>query len=150
MFLKFDGAYLQMNRGDTFVYPLIINQGTELNFIKYNLEDDDSLYVAIMEPNQSFEDALIRKKYTSDSQKDEDGNILFILNPIDTEYVETGNYYITVKLRKINNGIEYVKTLLPLREFIITGTSKNYDSENFEVDNTGENEKVVIYEGGIV
>lgn len=150
MFISIDKAYLEMNRGDTFIHPLVINQGTELNFNQYQLQDDEYLYVAIMEPKQSFEDALIRKRYSKNSDKDEDGNILFILDPIDTEYLLTGKYYITVKLRSIINNKEVVKTLLPLKEFWITGTDKKYTTDTDKVNNNGQNEKVIIYDGGTI
>lgn len=141
MFINFEKSYLQMTRGDTFIFPLVINSGTELNFEQYNLKDNEYLYVAIMEPGQSFEDAIIRKRYTNKSDKDKDGNILFILDSIDTEYLLTGKYYITVKLRSIVDNKEIVKTLLPLKEFWITGTDKTYTLDN-------SNEKVIVYDGG--
>lgn len=150
MFINFEKSYLQMTRGDTFIFPLVINSGTELNFEKYTLEDNEYLYVAIMEPNQSFEDAIIRKRYTNKSDKDKDGNILFILDSIDTEYLLTGKYYITVKLRSIIDNKEIVKTLLPLKEFWITGTDKTYNLDNSKVINNGQNEKVIIYDGGTI
>ena len=139
-----------MTRGDTFIFPLVINSGTELNFEQYNLKDNEYLYVAIMEPGQSFEDAIIRKRYTTKSDKDKDGNILFILDSIDTEYLLTGKYYITVKLRSIVDNKEIVKTLLPLKEFWITGTDKTYTLDNSKVLNNGQNEKVIVYDGGTI
>lgn len=148
MHIQIDKSYLQMSRGDTFILPLVINCGTELNFKQYNLQDDEYLYVGIMEPEQSFEDALIRKRLNKNSPKDDDGNLLFILNPSDTEYVLTGKYYITIKLRKITDTQDVVTTLLPMKEFWVTGTDRKIDTKPGRLDSDDGNESIVIYDGG--
>ena len=56
--------YLKMNRGDSYILPLVINEGTKLCFKQYQLRQFDKIYVGIMEYNQAFEDALIRKVLT--------------------------------------------------------------------------------------
>ena len=117
---KVNNFYL--SRGDTFKFPIVINNSpTKLEFDKYELSENDIIYGAILEPNQSFEDALIRKVITSTSDKDSEGNLLFILNPEDTEYLLTRKYYITLKLKHNNE----ITTILPMKEFWITGTNKD-------------------------
>lgn len=111
-----------LSRGDTFKFPIIINQKTKFEFEKYELTDDDIIYGAILEPNQSFEDAIIRKVITNKDYKDLENNPLFILHSDDTEYLLTGKYYFTLKLKDKNNNIT---TILPMKEFWITGTSKD-------------------------
>lgn len=116
---KVNNFYL--SRGDTFKFPIIINKSpTKLKFDKYELSEDDIIYGAILEPNQSFEDAIIRKVITKESEKDSEGNLLFILKSEDTEYLLTGKYYITFKLKHNNE----ITTILPMKEFWITGTDK--------------------------
>lgn len=122
-----------MNRGDTFEWPIVINCGTDLNPKQYNLQDGDKIYVGIMEPHQSFEDALIRKVITKDSPVDCRGYPLLILNPEDTEYVLTGKYFIMIKLYQPTSltSREKVTTILPMKEFFITGTDKHISDKNF-------------------
>ena len=113
---------LHISRGDTFKFPIIINQSpTKLEFDKYELSENDIIYGAVLEPNQAFENALIRKVITNASEKDEYNNPLFILNSDDTEYLLTGKYYITFKLKHNDE----ITTILPMKEFWITGTSKD-------------------------
>lgn len=110
-----------VSRGDTFKFPLLINKCcTKFGFDKYELSENDKIYGAILEPNQSFENAIIRKVITKNSMKDAEGNPLFILNSDDTEYLLTGKYYITFKLEHDNE----ISTILPMKEFWITGTDK--------------------------
>lgn len=131
MFCECKVNYFTMNRGDSYELPLVINGGTEFNPKKYILSDTDKIYVGIMEPNQSFEDALIRKVITSCSATDCKGNPLFILEPEDTEYVLTGKYFITAKLVQNFNGSIRVTTILPMKEFFIEGTDKHVKEGNF-------------------
>ena len=106
-------------RGDSYTLPVIINKGTQLDFERYTLSETDKLYVGIVEPNQSFENAIIKKVLTKNSEKTDDGDVIFKLTPQDTEYLMTGKYYITIKLKQLDE----VTTILPAKEFWITGTN---------------------------
>lgn len=121
MFCLNDTNCFTLSRGDTFKFPIIINSNTKLNFEKYILTENDTIYGAILEPGQPFENAIIRKVITKESDTDSEGNVLFILNSSDTEYLLTGKYYFTLKLKDEYNNII---TILPMKEFWITGTSK--------------------------
>ena len=115
---------ISVNRGDSFETPLFINQGTEIAPIRYELTENDELYFAVMEPNQRFESAIIRKVYTVDSDKTEEGDILIKFSPTDTEYLLPGKYYYTVKLRThTGEGEEEndytVQTIIPQKEFYV-------------------------------
>ena len=55
---------LQMNRGDTFQFDFNINNELSENGY-YVLQGNDALYFGVMDPNQMFEDALVKKKYTA-------------------------------------------------------------------------------------
>lgn len=136
MFVQIEDNQLKMNRGDTYVLPLIINEGTKLDFKQYQLRYLDRLYVGIMEPNQSFENALIRKVITVTSQFTSEGYPVFSLDPEDTEYLLTGKYFIEAKLLQVENGKNIVTTIMPLKEFYINGTDKevSVDSTNYEVN----------------
>ena len=137
MFVQIEDNYLKMNRGDSYTLPLVINEGTKLCFKQYQLRQFDKIYVGIMEYNQSFENALIRKVITISSPTDKYGHPLFTLTPEDTEYILVGKYYIEIKLVQKDNDNNIVTTILPLREFFINGTNK-------DMDNTYVYEKSVV------
>lgn len=115
---------ISISRGDSFETPLFINQGTEIEPIRYELTEDDTLYFAVMEPNQKFEDAILKKVYDMNSEKNEEGDTLIQFDPTDTEYLLPGKYYYTIKLRThIGEGEaenDYkVQTIIPQKGFYV-------------------------------
>ena len=106
-----------INRGDTFSMLLTINMGEPAEPIIYFLSPIDIVYFSICEPNQEFEEGVVRKKYTSDNQL-EDGSIEIVLNSSDTEHLMTGTYYYEIKL-KIGGEEEIVNTLVPKRKLVM-------------------------------
>jgi hypothetical protein len=54
---------IEIVRGDSFEYPLFINMGTEMYPERYLLKDEDIVYFAVMEPNQRFENAILKKTF---------------------------------------------------------------------------------------
>ena len=109
---------IELTRGDSFLYPLFINVGTEMFPERYLLKDGDFLYFAVMEPHQKFEDAIIKKVYTSISDTNEDGDVLIGLRSEDTEYLSTGKYYYTIKAKFSDSELP-VQTIISNREFWI-------------------------------
>lgn len=124
MFDITNNGIIQINRGDTFSLNVFINIGTCLEPIQYILKEGDCAYFALMEPNQSFEHALIRREFTR-ADLDEDGNVFMNFNNEQTEYLMPGTYYYMVKLvRKVptESGEEnkcIVDTIIPKTKFII-------------------------------
>ena len=114
MFATLSNGKITHYRGDTFREPLYIYEGNKLNFTDYQLEENDLIYFAIMEPHQAFEDAIVKKKYDINSEKDSVGNIIIDLKSIDTQYLLPGTYYYEVKIRKNaqdeNESIETIIT----------------------------------------
>ena len=110
---------IQLTRGDSARYPLFINQGSDLCPFKYELGDKDELYLGIMEPNQPFECALVKKKYTKSSIRlDQYDNILIKIEPEDTIALIPGKYYYQIKLRKYVAENDYdVITIIDKTEF---------------------------------
>ena len=121
MFAKLDKGIIFHTRGDTFSSPLYLFEGKNYCPQKVTLDDEDTVYFAIVEPHQSFEDAIVRKKYTTNSLMDDEGNILIRLDSKDTEYLHTGTYYYTVKLLR---GTGEILTLIPLTLFTLIGTDR--------------------------
>ena len=87
-----------------------------------------------------FENALIRKVVTTNSEKDENGNYLFVLEPEDTEFVLVGKYFIMIKLSYKSEMKTKIKTILPMKEFFIEGTSKHVSEDNFVTYEIGMDE----------
>lgn len=106
-------------RGDSFKSPIIINAGTFLEPIHYTLTKDDTLYFALMEPNQSFENAILKKVYTVDSEKDENGDTYLTFSSNDTENLLPGIYYYTIKLVTTVDNKTEANTIVPNTQFNI-------------------------------
>lgn len=101
----FNVAYngiITVNRGDSFSLPLVLNAGTNLNPLAYTLSENTIIYFGVMEPNQPFENALIRKRYTL-KDCDEHGNVIIKFKPQDTQCVLPGKYYYQVKVQRFNS-----------------------------------------------
>ncbi len=119
--LAFNGI-ITVNRGDSFSFPLYINCGTNLEPILYNIDSSVVVYFAVMEPNQPFEDALIKKRYTA-ADCDENGNVIIRFRPKDTQCILPGKYYYQVKVQRFNsdNPEDYeVDTVIDKTLFWIT------------------------------
>lgn len=123
MFKISNNGIVIVNRGDSFEMPITLNIGSSINHVEYELRETDELYLGVMEPNQIFENALIRKKFTH-QDLDEDGNIYIRFWPNDTICLLPGKYYYQVKLQTVDDGtgrrdIETVidKTLFYIQEW---------------------------------
>ena len=119
MFNLLANNIIQVNRGDSFTVPLFININNDMNPIQYKLQDGAEIYFGVMEPNQLFEDAIIRKKYTSDNLNI-DGNINIVFNSDDTAYLLPGLYYYQIKAKlPLEDGSFVVNTIVPKTQFYI-------------------------------
>lgn len=91
-------------RGDSFEFTVYIEDDSIESKI-YTMQDDDVLYFGIMDPNQPFECALVKKRYTVEDL-DSEGNINIILCPEDTVDLIPGLYYYEVKLHRLKDTSE--------------------------------------------
>ena len=126
-------------RGDTLTTPIKIFEGDRLCPTQYTLSENDVLYLGIMEPGQAFEDAIIKKVFTSNSEKDINGNVILHLRSIDTEFVAPGTYYYTVKLKQLINNEEVISTILKPTLFWLLGNIPEHQ---------GEGTVVIVLDGG--
>lgn len=92
-----------MTRGDSWEVPLFLNKGTALKPMRYNLQDEDSVYLAIMEPNQPFEQAIVKKKFTN-KNINRNGDIVVRIEPEDTQCLKPGKYFYQIKAKFINKA----------------------------------------------
>lgn len=103
MFNVSKAGIITVNRGDSFELPIVLNLGNSLEFDRYAILPKDTVYVGVMEPNQPFECALIRKKLGIDDL-DEDGNLIVRFESTDTECLLPGKYYYQVKLQTLRDA----------------------------------------------
>ena len=116
MFNISNNNIVTINRGDTFTLNLFINDGTVLEPIQYFLQEGDKLYFGLMEANQPFEFALIRKVFTMEDAG-EDGYVVMKFDGDMTEFLLPGTYYYMVKLYKAED--ESVETVINKTKFVI-------------------------------
>ena len=105
-------------RGDTFSYDYELNLGAIIYRFPYKMKEGDYLYFAICEPNQPFEEAVVKKRYDYTSceereitnQFDETETYYFVdikLSSEDTVNLTEGKYYYTIKLLIKKDGEDY-------------------------------------------
>lgn len=103
--IAFNGI-ITVNRGDSFSFPLTINFGSTLEPDAYRWSHPahlhDKIYFAVMEPNQPFETAIIKKVFTREDV-DKDDQVIIKFKPKDTECVLPGKYYYQIKLQRFNS-----------------------------------------------
>ena len=110
---------IQLVRGDTLSLALFINQGNELVPSRYELTENDTVYFALMEVGQSFENAILKKVFTMNSPTTDCGDLLITLSPEDTENLIEGQYVYTIKLKTDEDDGYSVQTLVTEHQFSI-------------------------------
>lgn len=121
MFNVFDNGTIYVTRGDSFAMPLELNIGTKMQPITYIMDENSFVYFGIMEPNQPFETAIVRKKYTY-TDMNEDGQVVIKIRPQDTQCLLPGKYYYQVKLQVVDpsNPANYdVQTIIDKTQLFI-------------------------------
>ena len=118
-FLTAQYNIITLTRGDTYSFELNIDDHGE----NYQLTGDDTVYFGIMDPNQRFEDALVKKKFTVDDL-DPAGNLIIQIDPEDTLDLLPGRYFYAIKLLRDHleaDGTEVynVETVVDKTKFII-------------------------------
>lgn len=110
---------LSLVRGDSFSITAYINSGTELVPTRYVFKSTDKLYFAIMQPNEMFENAIVKKIFTF-TDLDTNDDITISLVPADTEYLTPGKYYYQIKLLTTDlSDAEQIITVTPKSLFFI-------------------------------
>lgn len=111
-----------LTRGDYAEIPLFLNQGNKLYPIRYSLLKDDHesfIQFFLMSADQSFDDPIIKKTYTTDSAHTSQRDLIIQIDPEDTVYLSPGKYYYSVRLTmKTETGYNTV-TVIPKRLFFI-------------------------------
>lgn len=118
MFNISKNGIITLNRGDTVRLPLFINAGTEMNPVRYELQDTDKVYLGVMEPNSPFENAIIKKVYTKEDIN-ENGDIVVEFKSEDTCNLMPDDYYYEIKLEFTHSGYYRINTIVPATKFSI-------------------------------
>jgi hypothetical protein len=85
-----------VTRGDSLEFkPNPITLG---DYAQYELQGDDTIYFGLMDPGQYFENALVRKVFTSDDFASIEDFVLE-LDPEDTLDLLPGKYFYALKLQ---------------------------------------------------
>lgn len=120
-------------RGDYEIIPLHIftNGEKSLTNNSYIPQANDKVFFAITEPNQRFEDAILKKVYCikdldSTTYNKSTGEFNIILDSADTEWLVPGDYYYQVKILKKDvfddtqaDGEGKPITVIPKTKFVI-------------------------------
>lgn len=131
--IAFNGI-ITVTRGDSFKFPLTINFGSNLEPNTYGLKEHDKVYFAVMEPNQPFECALIRKVFTlKDVNENQEIEISF--KPKDTVHVLPGKYYYQIKLQRFHKKLDYAGNELD-----------EWDFDDYDVDTVVDKTQFFIME----
>ena len=116
MFDISNNGIIKINRGDSFSLDVFINLGTCIEPIPCILGESDKVYFALMEPNQPFECALMRREFTR-ADESEDGHVSMNFASDQTEYLMPGTYYYMIKLYRGKENL--VDTIVAKTKFII-------------------------------
>jgi len=141
-YLVWKNNVISMVRGDTLKFKLTLIKDEEnnlLGFINKNFKEEeydkiyhvqpgDSVYFGLMAPNKPFEKSCVVKYLTiiEDSEAsefeyhgitiNEDGSMCIKLDPNDTEFLYSGEYFYTVKVELANDEVE---TVVPNTKLLI-------------------------------
>lgn len=120
MFCLSENGNIRITRGDTIQFPFVPATGNSVSYLIYPMQERDEMYFGVMEPNSSFEDALIRKKYTY-AHQNSNGSIIVDIDSSDTEYLLPGMYYYQIKMNIYDavNDRYIVQTVMPKNQFWI-------------------------------
>lgn len=111
---------ITMTRGDYFSFDVIIRSDDSWDDSIYVLSKGDILFFGLMEPNQPFEKAILKKEFGYDDYDVEGGTLKIVLNPEDTIELVPGTYYYQVKvLYKDEVGTVHVDTVVQKTKFYI-------------------------------
>lgn len=121
MFNISPNGIISASRGDTYEALLFLNSSTVSNPQRYILTKASKVYFGLMEPNQLFEDAILKKIYTKDNLN-ENGDVVIKFMPEDTINLSPGKYYYQIKASLLQQDGTYSistindKTLFYIKE----------------------------------
>ena len=140
-----NNGIITVNRGDDFSVPLFINQGTELAPARYILTGTDEVYLGIFsdganylldtegtiifvedeitylgipEIDEYFDNAVVRKTFTT-ANLNANGDVIIKFTNVDTTFLLPGNYYYQIRAKITKEGQPYINTIVKKTPFIV-------------------------------
>lgn len=111
----FENKTIYLTRGDSAMFTFELNAGSNLFPDIQTLQDGDKVYFGLMEPNQMFENSILKKRFlNTDCENKHEVSIK--IDPKDTARLLPGRYYYQIKLEK-NSGD--VITIVDKKQFFI-------------------------------
>ena len=115
---------ITITRGDSFKLPVALNVGTASEPKYYDMTEFDMVFFAILQPNESWENALVKKTFNYADCLENGNGVIVEFSPEDTESIVPGNYFYQIKLLKGKDpewkNHESVVTIIPrTRMFIL-------------------------------
>lgn len=94
-----NNGFIYINRGDSFTVPLFINKNNESDPIRFYIQNHPNaeIFFGVVEPNQPFEKALIKKRFVPSSPINKYGDLEISFKATDTVNVLPGMYYYAIK-----------------------------------------------------
>ena len=120
MFRKYNDNKIIITRGDDAELTFFVNTGTVLRPVRFDLRENFNSKITwyIMEPNSTYEDAILIKEYT-EADCNDDGDVIVKFTHNDTINFQEGIYYYTVKLTYYSGEIKLINTIIPESLFLI-------------------------------
>lgn len=139
---------ITLMRGDSFSFPVYINEGSIVDPEYRGLTVHDVIYFGVMEPGQAFEDAVLKKRVNIEGPLTTDGQAIINITPDDTLNLLVGKYYYMIKLKTVDEyGLETVRTLVKPTLFWLEGNNRVYN-DNISVQQITNSIDRVIFDGG--
>lgn len=108
MFRIGNNGVITMHRGDDISFPLFLNKGTEYAPIRYefNVGDGCEVYFYIMLPHTTFDNALVKKTFTTETGENinENKDMIISLDSSDTMNLYQREYFYEVRVKVFLNG----------------------------------------------
>lgn len=128
---------VMLNRGDDASFTLHINEGSNIAPIQYPLKKEDCIYFAIEEPNQPFENAIVKKVINlRNNLLDKNGNITFDIQSKDTYCLMPGKYFYEIKMKlyksnQFRNGYMLISLDYDTNQYSIIDQNKTISTGYF-------------------
>lgn len=147
---------ITMTRGDNETIPLkLFTDNYKKKYIFFP-NRNDKIFFALMEPNQTFETAILKKIFGYDDVDQENGVINIKLDSIDTEFLASGDYYYTIKILRKDSWEEEsddqgtVETLVERTKFIIVDSIRESQLPDLSVSDVHPGVGYLINEDGTI
>lgn len=108
---------ITLQRGDSCCFPIFLNKGSDLYPVRYILQPGDEIYFSLLEPNQAFDEGVLRIILTYEDLNINNDPVLR-LTPENTQNLLPGKYYYEIK-GKFNNSNIHINYILNIESYSV-------------------------------